>query len=191
MADIEALIERVNAYLPQSADVLRSAYAFAAKAHEGQRRASGEPYVTHPVETAYIVAGLYLDIAAVAAALLHDVPEDTSVPLSEIIQTFGPEVGKLVDGVTKLSRITWGSLEEEQAENLRKMFLAMVDDIRVVLIKLADRLHNMRTLSALPPEQQRKIAQETMDIYAPLASRLGIWQFKWELEDLAFRCLDP
>ncbi len=191
MADIDALIERVSSYISQSADVLRTAYAFAARAHEGQRRASGEPYVTHPVETAYIVAGLYLDIAAVTAALLHDVPEDTPVPLSAVIQSFGPEVGKLVDGVTKLSRITWGSLEEEQAENLRKMFLAMVDDIRVVLIKLADRLHNMRTLGALPGEQQRKIAQETMEIYAPLASRLGIWQFKWELEDLAFRCLDP
>ena len=192
MADIDTLIQRVLSYYPQAdTTVLRGAYDFASRAHGDQRRASGEAYIVHPLETAIIVAGLYLDLAAVTAALLHDVPEDTSVSLDEVTRSFGPEVGKLVDGVTKLSRITWGSIEEAQAESLRKMFLAMVDDIRVVLIKLADRLHNMRTLDALPMDRQRKIAQETMDIYAPLASRLGIWQFKWELEDLAFETLDP
>jgi GTP diphosphokinase / guanosine-3',5'-bis(diphosphate) 3'-diphosphatase len=192
MADIDALVQRVLAYFPQAdTAVLRAAYDFAAAAHGEQRRASGEPYITHPLETAMIAASLHLDLAAVSAALLHDVPEDTTVPIDEIARAFGPEVAKLVDGVTKLSRISWGSLEEAQAESLRKMFLAMVDDIRVVLIKLSDRLHNMRTIAALPIERQRKIAQETMEIYAPLASRLGIWQFKWELEDLAFKVLSP
>jgi GTP diphosphokinase / guanosine-3',5'-bis(diphosphate) 3'-diphosphatase len=192
MADIDTLVQRVLSYYPQAdATLIRSAYDFAAKAHAGQLRASGEPYIVHPLETAVIVAGLYLDLAAVSAALLHDVPEDTPVGLDGITKAFGPEVAKLVDGVTKLSRISWGSIEEEQAESLRKMFLAMVDDVRVVLIKLSDRLHNMRTLGALPPDRQRKIAQETMEIYAPLASRLGIWQFKWELEDLAFKALNP
>jgi len=192
MADIDTLIQRVLSYFPQAdTSILHEAYAFAERAHGEQRRASGELYIIHPLETAIIVASLYLDIAAVAAALLHDVPEDTSVSLDDVIRTFGPEVGKLVDGVTKLSRISWDSIEEAQAENLRKMFLAMADDIRVVLIKLADRLHNMRTLEALPADRQKKIAQETMEIYAPLASRLGIWQFKWELEDLAFKCLNP
>lgn len=192
MADIDTLIQRVLAYYPQAdTKLISDAYDFATRAHAGQRRASGEPYIIHPLETALIVASLYLDLAAVAAALLHDVPEDTPVNLDEVNKAFGPEVTKLVDGVTKLSRISWGSIEEAQAESLRKMFLAMVDDVRVVLIKLADRLHNMRTLGALPIDRQRKIAQETMEIYAPLASRLGIWQFKWELEDLAFKCLSP
>lgn len=192
MADLDALMQRVLSYYPQAdMTVLRDAYDFAARAHGEQRRVSGEPYIIHPLETAVIVAGLNLDLAAVTAALLHDVPEDTTVTLDGVVKAFGPEVGKLVDGVTKLSRITWGSIEEAQAENLRKMFLAMVDDIRVVLIKLSDRLHNMRTVDALPPERKRKMAQETMDIYAPLASRLGIWQFKWELEDLAFKALNP
>jgi GTP pyrophosphokinase len=192
MADLDTLVQSVLAYYPQ-ADVaaLRDAYEFALKAHGVQRRVSGEPYITHPLETAIIVAGLNLDLATIQAALLHDVPEDTTVTVDEVSRAFSPEVGKLVDGVTKLSRITWGSIEEAQAESLRKMFLAMVDDIRVVLIKLSDRLHNMRTLDALPEERRRKIAQETMDIYAPLASRLGIWQFKWELEDLAFKTLNP
>ncbi len=192
MADLDALMQRVLSYYPQAdMTVLRDAYDFSARAHGEQRRVSGEPYITHPLETAVIVAGLNLDLASVTAALLHDVPEDTTVTLDGVVKAFGPEVGKLVDGVTKLSRITWDSIEEAQAENLRKMFLAMVDDIRVVLIKLSDRLHNMRTVDALPPERKRKMAQETMDIYAPLASRLGIWQFKWELEDLAFKALNP
>jgi GTP pyrophosphokinase len=189
---ITELIQKVQAYLPQvDAEVIRQAYEFAAQAHNGQKRASGDPYVQHPLAAALILAGMGLDLAAIIAALLHDVPEDTAKPLEEIRKDFGDDVARLVDGVTKLSRISWGTLEEEQAENLRKMFLAMAEDVRVVLIKLADRLHNMRTLDSLPPLKQRKIAKETMEIYAPLASRLGIWQMKWELEDLSFRYLDP
>ncbi len=190
--DIEALIRQVQGYFPQSDPaLLRRAYDLAAEAHRGQRRASGEPYVQHSLAVAAILAELRLDPATIAAAILHDVPEDTAVPLERIQEGFGDEVAKLVDGVTKLSKISWGSLEEEEAESLRKMFLAMVDDIRVVLIKLADRLHNMRTLEALPEEKQRKIAQETLEIFAPLANRLGMWQMKWELEDLAFQYLEP
>jgi guanosine-3',5'-bis(diphosphate) 3'-pyrophosphohydrolase len=190
--EVTELIQKVQTYLPQvDAEIIREAYDFAAEAHDGQQRASGEPYVQHPLAAALILAGLGLDQAAIVAALLHDVPEDTNKPLEEIRKSFGEDVAKLVDGVTKLSRISWGTLEEEQAENLRKMFLAMAEDVRVVLIKLADRLHNMRTLSSLPQDKQRKIAKETMEIYAPLASRLGIWQMKWELEDLSFHYLDP
>ncbi|MBM3135100.1 MAG: bifunctional (p)ppGpp synthetase/guanosine-3',5'-bis(diphosphate) 3'-pyrophosphohydrolase [Chloroflexi bacterium] len=190
--EVTDLIQKVQTYLPQvDVQVIRQAYEFASQAHNGQRRASGEAYVQHPLAAALILAGMGLDLAAITAALLHDVPEDTAKPLEEIRKGFGEEVARLVDGVTKLSRISWGTLEEEQAENLRKMFLAMAEDVRVVLIKLADRLHNMRTLDSLPPDKQRKIAKETMEIYAPLTSRLGIWQMKWELEDLSFRYLDP
>jgi RelA/SpoT family (p)ppGpp synthetase len=189
--DIETLIQKVNAYLPQSDGLLRQAYELAAEAHQGQMRATGDPYVQHCLAAADILADMRLDPATIAATLLHDVLEDTDVPLERIRQEFGDEIAKLVDGVTKLSRIEWESLEEEEAESLRHMFLAMAEDIRVVLIKLADRLHNMRTLWALPPHKQRKIAQETMEIFAPLANRLGIWQMKWELEDLALRYLEP
>ncbi len=190
--EIETLIEEVKEYYPQcDPDLIRRSYEVASQAHDGQMRASGQPYVQHSLETAALLADLRLDPATIAAAILHDVPEDTGTPLETIRQEFGEEVAKLVDGVTKLSRITWESLEEEEAESLRKMFLAMVDDVRVVLIKLADRLHNMRTLAALPPSKQRKIAQETLEIFAPLANRLGIWQMKWELEDLALQYLDP
>ena len=190
--EVTELIQKVQTYLPQvDAEVIRQAYDFAAEAHDGQKRVSGESYVQHPLAAAIILANMGLDLDAIVAALLHDVPEDTNKPLEEIRRRFGEDVARLVDGVTKLSRISWGTLEEEQAENLRKMFLAMAEDVRVVLIKLADRLHNMRTLSSLPPDRQRKIAKETMEIYAPLASRLGIWQMKWELEDLSFRYLEP
>jgi len=190
--EIEALIRQVQGYFPQSDPaLLRRAYELAAEAHRGQRRASGEPYVQHSLAVAAILAEMRLDPATIAAAILHDVPEDTAVPLERIWEGFGDEVTKLVDGVTKLSKISWGSLEEEEAESLRKMFLAMVDDIRVVLIKLADRLHNMRTLGALPEGKRRKIAKETLEIFAPLANRLGIWQMKGELEDLALRHLEP
>jgi GTP pyrophosphokinase len=189
---IDDLVRQVQTYLPTvDPDPLREAYAFALAAHDGQVRLSGEPYVQHPLSTAMILAGLNLDMDTVVAALLHDVPEDTRVPLEHVRAKFGDEVAKLVDGVTKLSRISWENLEEEQAESLRKMFLAMAEDVRVVMIKLADRLHNMRTLSPLPRAKQHKIARETLEIYAPLASRLGIWQFKWELEDLSFRFLEP
>ena len=167
------------------------AFDLAVAAHEGQKRASGEPYVIHPIASAQILAELGLDTTAIQAALLHDVPEDTEYSLTDVEEGFGAEVAQLVDGVTKLSRFSTLSHEQQQAENIRKMLLAMAQDIRVVLIKLADRLHNMRTLHALPVEKQQRIARQTMEIYAPLAERLGIWQIKWELEDLAFKALEP
>jgi len=167
------------------------AFDLAVTAHEGQRRGSGEPYATHPIASAQILAELGLDPIAIQAALLHDVPEDTEYTLTDVEEKFGAEVAQLVDGVTKLSKFSTHSHEQQQAENIRKMLLAMAQDIRVVLIKLADRLHNMRTLHGLPLEKQQRIARQTMEIYAPLAERLGIWQMKWELEDLAFKALEP
>ncbi len=206
--DLDALLEVAGKHLqPKDLEVIAKAYNLAEEAHRGQVRVSGGPYIQHPLATAVTLAELRLDTAAIVAALLHDVSEDTSVPLSTIEEQFGPEVAKLVDGVTKLSRMRWMPMdqpgdgagrerrrEEDQAywaENLRKMFLAMADDIRVVLIKLADRLHNMKTLDYLPADRRRRISQETMEIYAPLANRLGIWRLKWQLEDLAFRHLEP
>ncbi len=171
--------------------VVERAFELAVEAHRTQVRATGDPYVTHPIASAQILADLGIDPVAVAAALLHDVPEDTEYSLAEIEERFGPEIAHLVDGVTKLSKFSTHSHEQQQAENIRKMFLAMADDIRVVLIKLADRLHNMRTLGALGVDKQQRIARQTMEIYAPLAERLGIWQIKWELEDLAFKALEP
>src|SRR6187399_1724639 len=167
------------------------AFDLAVEAHREQKRASGEPYVTHPIASAQILAELGIDPIAITAALLHDVPEDTEYSLADVEDRFGSEVAHLVDGVTKLSKFSTHTHEQQQAENIRKMLLAMAEDIRVVLIKLADRLHNMRTLSALPPEKQARIARQTMEIYAPLAERLGIWQIKWELEDLSFKALEP
>ncbi len=167
------------------------AFDLALAAHEGQKRATGEPYVTHPIASAQILAELGIDTVAIQAALLHDVPEDTEYSLTDVEERFGAEVAQLVDGVTKLSKFSTHSHEQQQAENIRKMLLAMAQDIRVVLIKLADRLHNMRTLYGLPSEKQQRIARQTMEIYAPLAERLGIWQMKWELEDLAFKALAP
>ncbi len=167
------------------------AFDFAVEAHAGQTRASGEAFVTHPIEAAQILADLGIDPVAVQGELLHDVPEDTGFTIADIEERFGPTVARLVDGVTKLSRFSTQTYEQHQAENIRKMLLAMADDIRIVLIKLADRLHNMRTIAALPPEKQIRIARQTMEIYAPLAERLGIWQIKWELEDLAFKALEP
>jgi guanosine-3',5'-bis(diphosphate) 3'-pyrophosphohydrolase len=186
------LLDAVGRHYP-AADLgqLDKAFDLAVEAHALQLRASGEPYVTHPIAAAQIVADLGIDPAAVEAALLHDVPEDTEYDLSDIEERFGSDVAHLVDGVTKLSKFSTHSHEQQQAENIRKMFLAMAEDIRVVLIKLADRLHNMRTLGALPIEKQQRIARQTMEIYAPLAERLGIWQIKWELEDLAFKALEP
>jgi guanosine-3',5'-bis(diphosphate) 3'-pyrophosphohydrolase len=168
-----------------------AAFDLAVEAHASQRRATGEIYVTHPIASAQILAELGIDPIAVQAALLHDVPEDTEYSLTDIEERFGGEVAQLVDGVTKLSRFSTHSHEQQQAENIRKMLLAMAQDIRVVLIKLADRLHNMRTLYGLPSDKQQRIARQTMEIYAPLAERLGIWQIKWELEDLAFKALEP
>ncbi len=186
------LIATVREHYPQAdLEPVERAFDLAVEAHEGQKRATGEPYVTHPIASAQITAELGIDPVAVTAALLHDVPEDTEYGLTDIEDRFGPEVARLVDGVTKLSRFSTHSHEQQQAENIRKMLLAMAEDIRVVLIKLADRLHNMRTLYGLPSEKQLRIARQTQEIYAPLAERLGIWQIKWELEDLAFKVLEP
>ncbi len=195
---IQPLLERVRQYLPgDKLPLIEEAFSFASEAHSGQKRLTGEPYIVHPLDAAMTVADLQMDAATIAAALLHDVQEDCGVPNDEIARRFSPEVAKLVDGATKLERIPWRAPEERpgeraiQAENLRKMFLAMAEDPRVVIVKLADRLHNMRTLDAKPPEKRVRTAQETMEIYAPLANRLGIWQMKWELEDLSFRYLEP
>ncbi|MDR7394338.1 MAG: bifunctional (p)ppGpp synthetase/guanosine-3',5'-bis(diphosphate) 3'-pyrophosphohydrolase [Armatimonadota bacterium] len=190
--EMQRLVERVREVQPQAdLDLLRRAYAFAVRAHEGQFRRSGEPYVMHSVAVAHILADLRMDTTTVAAALLHDVPEDTPQSLEEVRREFGDEIATLVDGVTKLGKIQWRSQEEKQAENLRKMFLAMASDVRIILIKLADRLHNLRTIDVMPPEHQRRKARETLEIYAPLAKRLGIGQLQNELEDRAFAILEP
>src|SRR5450631_2864295 len=172
-------------------NLVRKAYEFSQKHHAGQTRASGEPYLVHPLEVALVLAEMKMDPVAVAAGLLHDSVEDTSVTIVDIRKEFGEQVAHIVEGVTKISRIDFATREEQQAENLRKMMLAMVDDIRVVLIKLADRLHNMRTLEHLPADRQHKIAEETLEIYAPIAHRLGMGKIRGELEDLGFRFLDP
>ncbi|MFC1902870.1 RelA/SpoT family protein [Chloroflexota bacterium] len=189
------LLEKARQYLPpEKVAVVEEAYKFASEAHEGQVRKSGEPYLEHPLQVAVILSGLQLDTSSLAAALLHDVPEDCGIPLAEIEAKFGAEISKLVDGTTRLGRISRAvddvAKRESQAKNLRKMLVAMAEDLRVVFIKLADRLHNMRTLDALPSEKQRSIAQETLEIYAPLAHRLGIWELKWQLEDLSFRYME-
>jgi len=196
------LIAEARRYLPpEKVAAVEDAYQFAMKAHEGQTRKSGGAFVEHPVQVALTLAELQLDASSLIAALLHDVPEDAGIPVTDIEAKFGSEVAKLVDGTTKLGRLSRevpGKAElredtaarETQAENLRKMLLAMAEDLRVVFIKLSDRLHNMQTLYALPPEKQRTIAQETLEIYAPLAHRLGIWELKWQLEDEAFRYLE-
>ena len=196
--EFDAVLNRAAEYLPADRlDVIRQAYEFAAKCHEGQLRKTGDPYITHPVAVTYLVANLELDQQALIAALLHDVQEDCGVANETITEMFGVRVGRLVDGLTKLDKLPMnvGGIDPArgtaQAQNLRKMFLAMAEDVTVVLIKLCDRLHNMRTLWAFPPEKQRRIALETQEIFAPLANRLGVWQIKWELEDLAFRYLEP
>ncbi|MCI0822273.1 MAG: bifunctional (p)ppGpp synthetase/guanosine-3',5'-bis(diphosphate) 3'-pyrophosphohydrolase, partial [Chloroflexi bacterium] len=201
---METLLAKAREYVPEdSLHIIEEAYKFAAKAHEGQSRRSGEPFIDHPLQTALFLAELKLDPKALAAALLHDVVEDCDVQLDEIAAKFGDEVAALVDGVTKLTKTE--ALAQElgesapsesdgdlaKAASIRKMLVAMAEDIRVVLIKLADRLHNMRTLDAMPENRRKAIAQETLDIYAPLAHRLGIWEVKWQLEDLAFQYIDP
>ena len=190
--DIEALLRTVKGYNAK-ADLreIERAYRFAAEHHEGQKRLSGEDFIQHPLAVAQILADLGLDTTTLEAALLHDTVEDTDVSVAELDTEFGPEVARIVDGLTKLDALSFRSREHEQAENVRKMIVAMAGDIRVLLIKLADRLHNMRTLSALPQDKQRRIATATLEIYAPLAHRLGVQQGKWELEDLSFKALHP
>ncbi len=186
------LMKRMQENRPQDdLTIVKKAYDYSLKHHEGQTRASGEPYLVHPLEVALVLAEMKMDPAAIAAGLLHDSVEDTSVTIVDIRKEFGDQVAHIVEGVTKISKIDFATREEQQAENLRKMMLAMVDDIRVVLIKLADRLHNMRTLEHLPPDRQQKIAEETLEIYAPIAHRLGMGKIRGELEDLGFRFLDP
>ena len=186
------LVERVRSYNPNTnEDLLNRAYVYAMKAHGSQTRASGDPYFSHPLEVAAILTDLKLDDATIVAALLHDTIEDTEATRAEIDQIFGSEIGALVEGLTKLKRLELVSREAKQAENLRKLLLAIADDVRVLLVKLADRLHNMRTLDFVPTESRRRIAEETLDIYAPLAGRMGMQEMREELEDLSFRTLDP
>jgi GTP pyrophosphokinase len=191
MIRFEDLIEKVRATNPDAdVELLRRAYVFSAYEHKGQVRHSGEPYLVHPLEVADLLADMKLDVVAVASGLLHDIVEDTQTPIERIKELFGADIAHVVEGVTKLGAIPFSSSEERQAENFRKMLLAMVDDIRVILVKLADRLHNMRTLHHLPEERRVKIAQETRDIYAPIANRLGMSKIKNELEELAFKYLE-
>jgi GTP pyrophosphokinase len=189
---IQELVTRVQSYDPSvDGKWLTRVYEVSDTAHEGQRRASGESYIEHPLAVAGILAELEMDRQTIAAALLHDVVEDTTVTSEQVAGEFGEEIAQLVEGVTKLTRIPYQSKEDAQVENLRKMFMAMAKDIRVIIIKLADRLHNMRTLASLPSAKQKAIARETLDIYAPIAHRLGIWKIKWEIEDLCLRYIDP
>lgn len=208
MADIESILERVKKYNPNADEgLIRRAYEFAAAKHGETKRLTGEPYINHPLAAAEILVELEMDTASIAAALLHDVVEDHDVKIEDICEEFGDEIGALVDGVTNLKLKDFEFVEEQltdeqqpkrkraefqrSAENLRKIFLAVAKDLRVMVIKLADRLHNMRTLHGLPPERQIKVARETMQIFAPLAHRLGVWTLKWELEDIAFKFLEP
>src|SRR5919106_1517136 len=189
---LESLLKKVRATNPK-ADVrlVEAAYQLAETSHEGQQRVSGEPFIEHPLGVSHILADLGMDTTTLVAALLHDVVEDTDLSLDDIEDRFGPQVAAIVDGLTKLDKIEFRSREQQQAENVRKMMLAMARDIRVIIIKLTDRLHNMRTLRSLPRAKQEQKATETLEIYAPLAHRLGIFSIKWELEDLSFGTLHP
>jgi GTP diphosphokinase / guanosine-3',5'-bis(diphosphate) 3'-diphosphatase len=192
MIRLEQILDKVDKHHPgDNLDLIRRAYIFSAKEHKGQVRASGEPYLTHPLEVANLLAEMKMDAVTVSVGLLHDVVEDTLTTLEKIEELFGADVAHIVDGVTKISQIPFTSKEEKQAENFRKMLLAMTDDIRVIMVKFADRLHNMRTLAYLTSDRREAIARETMDIYAPLANRLGMGKIRGELEDLAFSYLDP
>src|SRR5919204_4629567 len=192
MIRLEEILDRVEKHHPgDNLDLIRRAYIFSAKEHKGQLRASGEPYLTHPLEVANLLAEMKMDAVTVSVGLLHDVVEDTLTTLEKIEELFGPDVAHIVDGVTKISQIPFTSKEEKQAENFRKMLLAMTDDIRVIMVKFADRLQNMRTLEHLAGDRREAIARETMEIYAPLANRLGMGKIRGELEDLAFSYLEP
>jgi GTP pyrophosphokinase len=188
---IEQVLSRIKENNPEADTALiELAYSYAEEAHRGQTRRSGEPYIQHPLHTAYLLADIKADLATIAAGLLHDVPEDTEYGLDDIKKNFGEEIANLVEGITKLSKIKYRGIER-YAESLRKMFIFMASDIRVVLIKFCDRLHNLRTLDAVPPEKQKRIAQESLEIYAPIAGLLGIWRLKWQIEDLCFKYLYP
>src|SRR5918996_5598249 len=189
---VDELIAEVEAYNPDvDRDLLRHAFVVAEQAHEGQTRRSGEEFIHHPLGVARICAELHLDTQTIAAALLHDVVEDTGSDLDEIRSEFGAEIAQLVEGVTKLTRVRFQSREQAEAENYRKLIVAMAEDVRVILIKLADRLHNLREIEYLGKQKQIQKARETLEVYAPLAHRLGIHALKWELEDLAFETLHP
>src|ERR1700751_1113450 len=191
-ARLEELLEKLKKHRPSEDPwIVRRAYEIASERHHDQFRSSGEPYLSHLLEVAHILADMRLDAITLTAAILHDAIEDTEFPVSRIEERFGPEVARLVEGVTKIGRLNMAAPETRQAENIRKMVLAMVNDVRVVLVKLADRLHNMRTLEYLEPEKQQRISRETLDIYAPIAHRLGMGIVRGELEDLAFRYLEP
>ena len=192
MSSIQDVLDTITKYNPTAdTDLVMRAYEYAERAHANQRRISGEPYITHPVEIAQILANLKMDTATIAAGLLHDVIEDTAHSYAELEKEFGKEVADLVDGVTKIAKLEYSSSEEQQTESFRKMFVAMANDIRVIIIKLADRLHNMRTLGVMRIDKQVKKSRETLDIYAPIAHRLGISKIKSEFEDLAFKYLSP
>ena len=189
---LEGLLAELDGYSGElDRELIVRAFSFAAKAHEGQQRRSGEPFIMHPVGVAIICAGLRLDEQTIAAALLHDVVEDTGTDLDAVRAEFGDEIAALVDGVTKLTRVQFQSREQAEAENYRKMVVAMAEDVRVILVKLADRLHNLRTIEYLGRQKQVQKAKEALEVYAPLAHRLGIHALKWELEDLSFQTLHP
>jgi GTP diphosphokinase / guanosine-3',5'-bis(diphosphate) 3'-diphosphatase len=192
LTQLQTLIDEIPKYQPHAdLDLVHRAYRFSEQSHQGQQRASGEPYLSHPLEVAGLLVDFKMDVTTITAGLLHDVLEDTDTTKADLVREFGTDIAELVDGVTKIGKLAFSSREERQAENFRKMVVAMARDIRVLMIKLADRLHNMRTLGYLPPEKAKKIAQETLDIYAPLAHRLGMAKVKAELEDLALRVMHP
>src|SRR5215470_12066552 len=192
MIRIEDIVERVEKYQKNpDTDLLHQAYVFSAMVHKEQLRESGEPYLIHPLEVASILCEMKLDTTSIAVGLLHDVVEDSATTVEQIEKYFGKEIAHVVDGVTKISKASFRSKEEQQAESFRKMILAMVDDLRVILVKLADRLHNMRTVQYLPPEKRASVAKETLEIYAPIAYRLGMGKMRGELQDLALAYIDP